>query len=92
MLSSLTICGRLESCPSPLLEEGSVPQVGSTVELALVAWVRVSCPEGIKAGELLLSLPAGALGELVVGSVGSGDRNNTSTIQAQVQRLQLVGT
>lgn len=54
--SFLTICG------GPLVADGSVAQVGSMVDLSLVAWVRVSCPEGVRAGELFLPLLAGVLG------------------------------
>lgn len=89
--SFLTIRGR------PLVEEGSLPHVGSTVELSLVAWVQVSSLEDVRASELFLPLLAGALGKIARPAqeswscgVGSGDLNNTSTIQVQVQGLELV--
>lgn len=56
--SFLILCGR------PLVEESSVPHVGSTVELDLVAWVWVSCSEGVRVGEPFLPLLAGALGKI----------------------------
>lgn len=88
--SFLLICGR------PLVEEHLVPHLGSTVELALVAWVWVSCPEGVRVGEPFLPLLAGALGKIARPAqeswscgMGSGDLNSTSTIQVQVQGLEL---
>lgn len=53
----------LTSCGSQ--ERSSAPCLGSRVGLALLAWAWVSLPEGMRAGELALALPAMALNELV---------------------------
>lgn len=56
-LLSLATCGRWEGGATvQLVRVGCAPRTGSTIELALVVWAQVSCPEDTRVGELTLPL------------------------------------